>query len=204
MGIIIIYSWEGMHRTYVVAGISDETLMTLLTCSFSKETPAGLLMMLETPQLLWLTQKWQVCGSTVFCKHPPDFISPRNSLGLGQEVSPNSVLPQPEIKQFKKQNIFDTMSCFNIFYKVCLRETEIFNEEGVTDYSCTVRHIMEQAQGISVSYQNQFLLEFTCKARTVGGSGEHRVQFLVLAQSPDKLCGVMLDMYILWNSFLYL
>lgn len=44
-----------MRRTYVVAGIADETLTTLLTCPFRKETPAGLLMTLETPQLLWLT-----------------------------------------------------------------------------------------------------------------------------------------------------
>lgn len=55
MGIIIIYNWERMRRKYVGAGISDETLTTLLTCSFLKETPAGLLMVLETPQLLWLT-----------------------------------------------------------------------------------------------------------------------------------------------------
>lgn len=147
MGIIIICSWERMRRKYVVAGISDETLTTLLTCSFHKETPAGLLMMLETPQLLWLMQKWLLCGSTVFCKHPPDLVSPKNSLGLGQGVSLNSVLTQHEINNYKTE-YFDTMSCFNIFCKVCLRETEIFNEEGMTDYSCTIRHIMEQAQGI--------------------------------------------------------
>ena len=82
----------------------------------------------------------------MFCKHPPpDLVSPRNSLGLAwlgsePEFSPTTA----RNKTIIKQNVFDTMSCFNIFCKVCLRETELFNEEGVTDCSCTIRHIMEQ------------------------------------------------------------
>jgi hypothetical protein len=58
---------------------------------------------------------------------------------------------------------------------------------------------MELTQGGSalwVSYENQFLLEFTYKARP----GESRVQFLGLAQSHDRLCDITLVECILWNS----